>query len=434
MKSELIGNTGLKKKLKITVSPEEIGRAFDKEMSKIQKTAHLKGFRKGKAPIEQVKAAYDGEANQKIFETLVNDSYISALKEHNFTPIVLPQIYMDEALNSNIEKGEPFNLIFIAEFEIKPEVKLKPLSEVKVKAVNYYVKEEDVEREIELVRSKKAEMIPILEERPAKEKDWVKIDFSGTIKETGKPLKDGAAKDFTLELGSETLIPGFEDGILGMKVNSEKTINLKIPKDYFETEIAEKEVDFLVKLNSINKRALPELNDEFAQEVSTAETLEEYKDQIKQHLQNKAKQEAENELASALLTEFEKIHDIEVPEILMAEQIEDLKADTEKQLIHQKIPETEITEYHKKWEENYKEKTFIILKTFFLIEALAKQEDLYPTPEDITDYLADLSEKLNISMNKIQDYYKEQKNELEFKLMEQNVIQHIKDNATIEEY
>lgn len=432
MKSELIENSGLKKKLKIEVSPEEVTTALDKEFKKIQKTAHLKGFRKGKAPLGQIKAAYGSQASQQVLESLVNDNYISALKEHDLTPIVMPQIDMDQKPNAEDEKQGGFT--FTAEFEVRPEITLKPLSEIKVKSVNHEVKEEDIEKELEVARAQKAEVTPLLEDRPAKEKDWVKIDFSGTMKDTGNPLDNGSAKDFLLELGSQSLIPGFEDGILGMKIGDEKTLSLSFPEDYFQKEIAGLGVDFQVKLNSINKKDFPELNDAFAKDVANLDSLDEFKKQIKNRLEAQAKQKSENELNNALLVEFEKIHDIEVPEALVQEQAQSFKMNTSQRLMQQGMPPEEIAEYHKKWEDNYVKDAEKGVKTSFLIEALARQEKLHATPEDISNYFADLSDKTNIAIDKIKSYYggPEKQNELEFKLMEENVLKFIKENATIE--
>ena len=431
MKSELIESTGLKKKLKIIVSPEEVTSALDKELIQIQKEAHLKGFRKGKAPMDQIRATYGGQASQKVLETLVNDNYITALKEHDLTPIVMPQIDMDQAPSAEGEQG---GFTFTAEFEVRPEISLKPLSEIKVKAVSYEVKDEDVEKEIDMARAQKAEVTPVLEDRPTKEKDWVKVDFSGTMKDTGEPLENGTAKDFLLELGSESLIPGFEDGILGMKVGDEKTLGLSFPDDYFQADIAGKSVDFLVKLNSINKKDLPELTDEFAKELAGVETVKEYKNQIRERLETQAQQRSDNELNNALLTEFEKIHEIEVPEALVEEQAKSFKANTEQRLMQQGMPPEEVAEYHTKWETNYKEDAKRGVKTSFLVEALARQEKLNPSAEDIATYFADLSDKTNIAIDKIKSYYAgpEKTNELEFKLMEEKVLQFLKDNATIE--
>jgi len=432
MKSELIENVGLKKKLKISVTPEEVAKALDVELQKIQKTAHLKGFRKGKAPMEQIKAAYGGKASQSVLETLVNDNYISALKEHDLTPIVMPKIDMDQKPSADEEKNGGFT--FTAEFEVRPEITLKSLSEIKVKAPSHEVKDEDVTKELEIARAQKAEVVAVFEERPAKEKDWVKIDFAGTMTETGKALDNGTANDFLLELGSNSLIPGFEDGILGMKVGAQKTLSLNFPEDYFQKEIAGKGVDFLVTLKSINKKDLPELNDEFAKEMAGVDSLQAFKDQIKERLETQAKQKAEAELNTALLVQFEEIHDIDIPQTLVDEQVRSLKMNTEQRLIQQGMPKGEIEDYHSKWEDNYKTDAIKGVKTSFLVESLARQEKLQPTPEDITSYFADLSDKTNIAMDKIKSYYAgpEKQSELEFKLMEEKVLSYLKDNATIE--
>ncbi len=432
MKSELIENVGLKKKLKISVTPEEVAKALDVELQKIQKTTHLKGFRKGKAPMEQIKAAYGGKASQSVLETLVNDNYISALKEHDLTPIVMPKIDMDQKPNADEEKNGGFS--FTAEFEVRPEITLKSLSEIKVKAPSHEVKDEDVTKELEIARAQKAEVVAVFEERPAKEKDWVKIDFAGTMTETGKALDNGTANDFLLELGSNSLIPGFEDGILGMKVGAQKTLSLNFPEDYFQKEIAGKGVDFLVTLKSINKKDLPELNDEFAKEMAGVDSLKAFKDQIKERLETQAKQKAEAELNTALLVQFEEIHDIDIPQALVDEQVKSLRMNTEQRLIQQGMPKGEIEDYHSKWEDNYKTDAIKGVKTSFLVESLARQEKLQPTPEDITSYFADLSDKTNIAMDKIKSYYSgpEKQSELEFKLMEEKVLSYLKDKATIE--
>ena len=137
---------------------------------------------------------------------------------------------------------------------------------------------------------------------------------------------------------------------------------------------------------------------------------------------------------SALLSEFEKIHEIEVPKALIQEQSQSIRANTEQRLMQQGMPENEVAEYHKKWETNYLEDAKKGVKTSFLVEALAKKEDLYPKPEDITEYFAELSDKTNIAIDKIKGYYEgpEKQNELEFKLMEEKVLKFLKDNATIE--
>lgn len=432
MKSELIENNGLKKKLKIEVSPEEVNQALEKEFAKIQNTVHLKGFRKGKAPISQIKTMYGGEASQKVLESLVNENYISALKKHELTPVVMPEIDVDQ--NSATDDGKEGGFSFTAEFEVRPEIELKDLSQIKVKEVLPEVTEEQINQEIEKARESKAQVTQVFEDRPAKEKDWVKIDFEGFMMPSGEPLENGTAKDFLLELGSSSLIPGFEDGIIGMKPGEEKTLSLSFPEDYFQKEIAGQNVDFKVKLNTLNKKDFPELNDEFAKEASGLDSLQAFKDQIKTRLMDQAKQKAQADLNNALLTGLEQIHDIEVPQKIVQEQAENFKQTTAQRLQQQGMSEADIAEYNTKWSENYEKDALKGVKTSFLVEALASKEKLYPTPEDVSEYFADLSKKTGIAMDKITEYYsgKEKMNELEFKLMEEKVVNFLKEKATIE--
>lgn len=432
MKSELIENNGLKKKLKIEVSPEEVNKALEKEFTKIQSTLHLKGFRKGKAPISQIKTLYGGEASQKVLEHLVNENYISALKQHELTPVVMPEIDVDQ--NSASDVGQEGGFSFTAEFEVRPEIELKDLSEIKVTETTPNVTEEEINLEIEKARESKAEVTQVFDDRPAKENDWVKIDFQGFMMPSGDPLENGTAKDFLLELGSSSLIPGFEDGIMGMRPGDEKTLSLSFPDDYFQKEIAGQKVDFKVKLNSINKKDLPELNDEFAKEASGLDTLKAFKDQIKNRLLEQASQKSKTDLNNALLTEFERIHEIQVPEKIVKEQAENFKQTTAQRLKQQGMSDAEIAEYNAKWSENYEKDALKGVKTSFLVEALASKEKLYPTADDISEYFADLSSKTGIAMEKITEYYggKEKMNELEFKLMEEKVVNFLKDKATVE--
>lgn len=430
MKSELIENKGLVRKLKIDLEPAEVTAALDKEFKKIQKNVEIKGFRKGKAPMDQVKAMYSGKVSQSVLESLVNENYFNALDEHKLTPIAMPNIDVAQGLPEEDSKG---GFSFTAEFEVRPEITLTDLSKIKVKKESPNVTDEMINNVIEQAKAGKAETVAVLEDRPAQNKDWVKIDFEGTLTETNEPVENGAAKDFLLELGSKSLITGFEEGIEGMKVGQEKTIDLSFPKDYFQKDLAAKPVSFKVTLNSIHKKDFPEVNDEFAKEVSGLESLEAYKEKIKTDLLKTEEQRVEQKLANDLLNEFEQIHDIEVPKSVVAQQVESFKQTTEQRLKMQGMPDESIEDYHKKWGADYEKDAIKGVKTSFLVEKLASTEGLYPNEEDLEAYFKDLTEKTGIDTEKIKSYYspKEKMNELNFKIMEENVIKFLKSKASI---
>jgi trigger factor len=428
MKSQIIENKGLKRVLKVELDKTEVSTALEKEFVKIQRTVELKGFRKGKAPMDQIKAAYSSKVSQTVLETLVNENYFNALDEHKLIPIAMPKIDVDQ--NPSEESG---GFSFTAEFEVKPEITIGDLSKIKVKREKPEVKDEDINMTIEKARESKAAVNPVLEDRPAQMKDWVKIDFAGVLKESGKPVENGSAEDFLLELGGKSLIEGFEEGIAGMTVDQEKTLSLKFPTEYFQNELAGQPVDFTVKLRSINKKDFPEVNDEFAKEVSGLENLEAFKKQIKDDLMSKKEQSVEQKLSDDLLNALEEMHEIEIPESIITQQAENFKNSTSQRLSQQGMDAAAVEEYHKKWEGDYRTNAVKSVKVSFLVESLATKEGLYPNEEKLSEYYADLSTKTGIDIEKIKSYYAgpEKQRELEFKIMEENVVAFLKEKATI---
>jgi trigger factor len=428
MKSQIIENKGLKRIIKVELDKSEVTSALEKEFVKVQRSVELKGFRKGKAPMDQIKAAYGSKVSQTVLETLVNDNYFNALEEHKLTPIAMPKIDVDES-----PKEESGGFSFTAEFEVKPEIELKDLSNLKVKKEKPVIKDEDIDMVIQKARESKAEVNPVLEDRPAKMNDWVKIDFDGFLPEANKPVENGSAKDFLLELGGNSLIKGFEEGIEGMKIGDERKLSLNFPTEYFQNELAGKPVDFKVKLNSINKKDFPEINDAFAKEASGLEDLAAFKKQVKEDLLVKKEQSLEQKLADDLLNAFAEMHTVEVPESIISQQAENFKSSTSQRLAQQGMDEAAVADYHKKWEGDYRNNAEKSVKVSFLVEALASKENLYPTEESLKEYFADLSTKTGIDMDKIKSYYggPEKQRELEFKIMEENVVKFLKDKATI---
>jgi len=428
MKSEIIENKGLKRVIKVELDKSEVTNALEKEFVKVQRSVELKGFRKGKAPMDQIKAAYGSKVSQTVLESLVNDNYFNALEEHKLTPIAMPKIDVDESPKEN--SG---GFSFTAEFEVKPEIELKDLSKLKVKKEKAEIKDEDIDMVIQKARESKAEVNPVLEDRPAQMKDWVKIDFEGYLPKAKKPVDNGSAKDFLLELGGNSLIKGFEEGIEGMKVGGEKTLSLHFPTEYFQSELAGKPVDFKVKLNSINKKDFPELNDAFAKEASGLEDMAAFKKQVREDLMEKKEESLKQKLSDDLLNAFADLHTVEVPESIITQQAENFKSSTSQRLAQQGMNQGGIDDYHKKWEGDYRNNAEKSVKVSFLVEALASKENLYPDEENLKEYYADLSTKTGIDMEKIKSYYggPEKQRELEFKIMEENVVKFLKDKATI---
>ena len=431
MKSQIIENKGLKRIIKVELDKTEVTAALEKEFVKIQRTVELKGFRKGKAPMDQVKAMYGGKVSQTVLEGLVNENYFNALDEHKLQPIAMPKIDVDKKEDNTSPTDGGFS--FTAEFEVKPEIELKDLTKLSVTKGKIDVTDEQIDAVLQKAAENKAKVAAVAVERPAQMKDWVKIDFEGILSSTNTPVENGSAKDFLLELGGKSLIEGFEEGIVGMKNGETKTLSLKFPEGYFQNDLAGAPVDFKVTLSSVNTKDFPEMTDEFAKEVSGLDSLDAFKTQVKEDLAKKQEHANEQKLSDDLLTALEQMHEIDVPDSIISQQAESFKSTTTQRLTQQGMDEASVAEYHTKWESDYRNNALKSVKVSFLVEALATKEKLFPTEEDITVYYADLSEKTGIGMDKIKSYYggPEKVRELEFKIMEENVVKFLKSKATI---
>lgn len=255
-------------KLSFEIEAEKFDEAMKKVYAKTAKYFNIPGFRKGKAPMQMVEKQYGSSIfYEDTFNELVPDIYDEAIKENNIDAVSRPQIDIQQ-----MEKGK--NLIFTAIVQVSPEVKIGKYKGIELNKIEYNVSDEDIEHELGHMQEKNSRLITI-EDRPVETKDIAVIDFEGFV--DGEAFKGGKAEKHELEIGSNTFIPGFEDQIIGMKVDEEKDINVKFPEEYFSKDLAGKDATFKVKLHEIKKKELPKLDDEFAKDVSEFDTLEELK-------------------------------------------------------------------------------------------------------------------------------------------------------------
>lgn len=424
---EVLKNDGASCELKVTLGQDEIQNALTEELKEIQQKVTLKGFRKGKAPLESVRAMYGEEVSQKAMEKVVSKSYAEAVHEKGLHPIAPPEI--DIAPDSDGGEG---SFSYIARFEMKPEFEINDLSQLKVTEESTEVSEEDLENVYKSIQDRHAEHVLVFEDRPAKDKDWVKVDFDGFL-DNNTPLENGSSKDFLICIGENMMIPGFEEGIIGMKVDEERVLDLSFPEDYHQPTVAGKPVRFNLKLKSINKKKLPELNDELAKKEGQFESLADLQEKVKEQVTNSKQQQAEENLKTQILDSVLEIHDFPLPPSIVAQEVHKLQEMTSQRLISQGFDPQKLTEYHAKWLDDYKKNAEKSVKLFFLVDAIATKQELYPTENDIDEYFAELSGKTGIDVEKIRSYYapQEKQRELEFKIMEENVLKYLKSQIQV---
>ena len=328
-----------------------------------------------------------------------------------------------------MEKGK--NLIFTAILQVSPEVKIGKYKGIELNKIEYNVSDEDIEHELGHMQEKNSRLITI-EDRPVETKDIAVIDFEGFV--DGEAFKGGKAEKHELEIGSNTFIPGFEDQIIGMKVDEEKDINVKFPEEYFSKDLAGKDATFKVKLHEIKKKELPKLDDEFAKDVSEFDTLEELKNSIKEKIQTENDSRAKYELEENAIKTVCENTPIDIPSAMIENEIENMMQDIKVRLSYQGLNIEQYLKMINKTEEDmrneFKEQAERAVKSRLVLEAVAKAEKIENSEEEIAEKIKEMAKNYGKKEEEVL------KNEQLRKYVEENMktekaIKFIVDNAKI---
>lgn len=383
-----VKNTENKNEVKISfkVEAEKFENAIKSVYSKNAKYFAIPGFRKGKAPFNIVEKRYGDEIfYEDAFNELVPEIYENAIKEKNVAAVSQPKIDIQK-----MKKGE--DLEFTATVQTKPEVKLGKYKGIELKKVEYTVSDEDVNHEIGYMQEKNARVTTV-EDRPAQSKDITTIDFEGFV--DGKAFEGGKAEGHELEIGSNTFIPGFEDQIIGMNKDEERDINVKFPEDYYSKELAGKDATFKVKLHEIKEKKLPELDDEFAKDVSEFNTLKELKDSIKDKKQKENDNKAKREIEDAAIEKVCENTPVDIPSGMIDSEVANMVSEMEQQLSYQGISLDQYLKIMNKTraeiEDNYKAQAEKNIKARLVIEAIIKEENIAASEEEIAEKLKEMA-------------------------------------------
>ena len=412
-------------KLSFVVEAEKFDEAMKKVYAKTAKYFTIPGFRKGKAPMNMVEKQYGTEIfHEDTFNELVPEIYETAIKENNIQVVSNPDIDITQ-----IGKGK--DLIFTAIVQIKPEVKLGKYKGIELKKIEYNVSDHDIEHELGHMAEHNARLVSI-EDRPVEKGDITVIDFEGSI--DGVPFEGGKAEKHELEIGSNTFIPGFEDQIVGMKLEEEKDITVTFPEDYFSKELAGKPAVFKVKLHEIKKKELPKIDDEFAKDVSEFETLAELKNSIKERMQKANEEKAKYEMEDAALKAVCDNVEIDIPSGKIDAEIDNMMKDIEQRLQYQGLTLAQYFTLSGKTEaqvrEEMKEQAEKAVKSRLVIEAIIKAEDIKPEEKEVEEKLKEMAKnygKTEEEMSK-NEYIKEY---IENNMKVEKAIEFIVNNAKI---
>ena len=414
-------------KLTFEVSAEEFEKAIDRAYIKNKSKFNIPGFRKGKAPKSIVIKNY---TKAVFYDDALNDvlpeAYEAALKESGLDVVARPEFDVEE-----IKDGEP--VVFTALVTTRPEVKLGEYKGIEVEKVDYTVSDEDVDKEINSVRERNARMISV-DDRAVESGDIAVIDFEGFVDDVA--FEGGKGENYELEIGSNTFIPGFEDQIIGAKIDDLIDVNVTFPEEYHSEELKGKPAVFKVKVNEIKVRELPELDDDFASEVSEFDTLAEYKADVRAKLEEKAKEKAESEIKNKVIEKVIENAEFDLPDKMVDGQIDNMINDMAQRLSYQGMSLDMYMQYTgqtvDQMREVYRDQAKKDVSASLVIDAIRKAEGIEVSPEEIEMNLVDMAKKYNMELDKLKELISEPEMENMEKDMALNkTVEMLANNATV---
>ena len=301
---------GLERRLNITVPAANIEDAVTAELRNIAKNRRFDGFRKGKVPMKMVAKMYDQAVRQDVMGEVMQRHFIEAIVKEKINPAGAPTF-------APVENNEGADLVFNATFEVYPEVELKGLENITVEKPAVEVKEADVEEMIETLRKQQATWTEV--ETAADAGSRATIDFVGSI--DGEEFEGGKAENFPLEMGAGRMIPGFEDGIVGKTAGMEFEIEVNFPEDYHAENLKGKAAKFAIKINKVEARELPELNEEFVSKFGASEGVEGLKAEVRKNMERELKQAVKNRIKEQAIDGLVNENNIDVPSALIDQEI-----------------------------------------------------------------------------------------------------------------
>ena len=399
-------------KIEVIVEAEKFDKAMDEAFKKNAKYFMVPGFRKGKAPRKIVEKHYgENVLFEEAFNIVAPEVFDEIIKENKLEVVSTPEIDITQI-------GAGKELKFTAKITVKPEVKLGKYKGIKLEKIEYPVTDEAVEEHLKEMAEKNARLVTADKRRKLKEGDTAVIDFEGFV--DGVAFEGGKAENHSLEIGSGAFIPGFEYQLIGMKYDEEKEINVTFPEEYFSPDLAGKEATFKVKLHEIKVKELPEMDDEFAKDVSECDTLEELKEDIKEHIEEENAAKAKFETEEAALKEVIEATEVKIPQVMIDNEIDAYIHDMEHKLSHQGFNlESYLGLIGKTMEElrkEYAEQSEKNVRTKLVLEAIFEKEGLEVTDENINQkleefakaYGRDTAEFVKNANDQMKEYIKEE--------------------------
>ncbi len=423
MKVKVKESAKCQKTLEIEVPKEVIQEEFIQCYKEIRKTAQIPGFRKGKAPQEVLEQHFSDKANDKVLTNVLNDAYHEAIKKENIQPVSMPDIS-----DVNFKKDE--KLTFKAKIDIRPKITLKDYKGIKVKKEKIDIKEDDVNKVIGYLQDRYAQFLSVDEDRGVKIGDYIICDYSYEVEGKQIDKKEHA----WLWVDAEMFLPGLSKKIEGIKAGENRKFDIKLPKKFHLAELAQKNARFDITVKEIKAKKLPELNDEFAKKVGK-NSVEELKLQIKDDLTQEKEMQNKQAVKAQVISHLVKVMPIDVPQALVDKREQALKDSSVQRLKQQGVNDAQIEEELKKMKDLFKDEALKQVRSFFLIEDIARKENIEVTEGEMSERIEQMARMYNQKKEDMLKYLQKNKmlESIHWDVWEEKIIDFLVDNAVIEE-
>ena len=383
-------------KLTIEVEASKFDKAIQKAYQKNKNKFNIPGFRKGKVPYAMVEKMYGAAVfYEDAANELISGAYAQAAEESGLEIVARPEINVTQ-----IEKGKPF--IFEAEVTTKPEVKLGKYKGIKVEKADVTVTDEEVAEELDKVKEQNARLVAA-DDKAVEDGDQATIDFEGFV--DGVAFEGGKGEDYPLTIGSHSFIDTFEEQLIGKKVGEEVEVNVTFPENYQAKELAGKPAMFKVTIKEIKVKEYPELDDDFAQDVSEFDTLDEYKEDIKKNLTEKKEKEAEAEKESKVIEAIVNDAEMDIPEKMVEAQAEQMLEEFAQNIAMQGISFEQYLQFTgatvDQMKEQVKPQAQARVESSLVLEAVVKAENIEATEEEVEEEIKEMAGRYNMEADKL---------------------------------
>ena len=413
-------------RIHVELPEEAVSRQLKKAYNRLNRSAKVRGFRPGKVPLTILKRHYGDQVNQEVGLELVNDTLMAALEQTE-----IEVVSQSDLERKPLQEGEPFHYSFVV--ELKPQVNAQDYKNIPAKRPLVDVSDEEVAAELELRRQTNFHLKSIGEPRPIQQGDHAVLDFKTFA--DGKPVPDGEAQGFHLEVGSNRFNPEFENKLVGASKGEEREIQVAFPADYGNKNLAGKNVTFQVAVKDIKEKVLPELNDEFAKGLGEFESLEDLRSAVRQELESSKTKRIDDEIWVQISDELIKRNPFEVPKSMVEQELQRMLDTIRYRLSSQNLTLEQAGMDEDTFRDRNRELAEKRVRTSILLEKISHQESLEISDEELDQNLHSTAERMNQPYDKVKDFYlrSNMMDSYKHQLLEDKVINYLRDQADITE-